>query len=76
MQNNMFSPATITVALNTTVKWTNKDAITHNVTSNDNVFASGNITGGGTYSYQFTVAGTYPYKCTLHSNMTGTVVVQ
>lgn len=76
MQNNAFTPASITVTVNTTVKWVNKDGFAHTVTSNTNLFDSGTINGGGTYSRQFTVAGTYPYKCTIHSTMSGTVIVQ
>lgn len=76
MQNNMFNPGTIIVSVNTTVKWTNKDGNAHTVTSNSASFDSGSISNSRTYSHSFTAVGTYPYKCTLHSNMTGTVVVQ
>lgn len=77
MQSNAFNPGTRTVAVNTTVKWTNKDGSAHTVTSDNGGFtSSGNIAGGGTYSFKFTTAGTYPYHCTLHSGMNGTVVVQ
>lgn len=76
MQNTVFSPATITVPVNTTIKWINKDNFNHTVTANNGSFDSGNISAGGTYTRQFTAAGTYPYNCTLHSGMTGTVVVQ
>lgn len=76
MQNNIFSPASITVPANTTIKWINKDGAAHTVTSNTGSFDSGSIAGGNTYSHQFTAAGTYPYNCSLHSGMSGTVIVQ
>jgi plastocyanin len=76
IQNMAFSPATITVSVNTTVKWTNKDAIAHTVTSTTGLFDSGSISSNGTYSHQFTTAGTYPYLCTIHPNMTAKVIVQ
>ncbi len=76
MQNTAFTPASITVPVNTTLTWTNKDGITHTVTSNTGLFGSPNISGGGTYSYLFTTAGTFPYHCTIHSSMSGTVIVQ
>jgi plastocyanin len=76
MQNNVFSPPTITVAVNTTVTWKNNDAMAHTVTSNSGAFDSGTINAGGTYSYKFTATGTFEYHCTLHSGMTGTVIVQ
>jgi plastocyanin len=76
MQNNAFTPSSITVSAGTTIKWTNKDNMAHTVTSDNGLFDSGNIAAGGTYTRQFTTAGSYPYRCTLHSGMIGTVVVQ
>jgi plastocyanin len=78
MQNSAFSPSSITVSVNSTVTWTNKDSYAHTVTStsSNETYDSGNINAGGTYSHKFTTAGTYSYKCTLHSGMTGTVVVK
>lgn len=76
MQNTAFSPATITVAVNATVKWTNKDGFAHTVTSDASLFDSGVINSNGTYSHQFTAAGTYFYHCTIHSGMTGKIIVQ
>ncbi|HKR04247.1 MAG TPA: plastocyanin/azurin family copper-binding protein [Bacteroidia bacterium] len=76
MENSKFNSATLTVTVNTTVKWTNKDGFDHNVVSDSSWFDSGIIPAGGTFSRQFTVAGTFPYTCTLHANMDGTIIVQ
>ena len=76
MQGTKFTPATRTVAVNTTVTWINTDGFNHNVVSDSSLFNSGNIAGGASFSHTFTLAGTYPYTCTLHSNMTGTIIVQ
>ena len=77
IQNTAFTPASITVSVNTTVKWTNKDNLSHTVTSNTGLFDSGIIgVSGGTYSHQFTTAGTFLYHCQIHSGMSGTVIVQ
>ena len=76
MQSSKFTPATRTVNVNTTVKWVNKDGFNHNVISDDTLFDSGIIPAGGTYSRTFADTGTFPYTCTLHSNMTGTIIVQ
>jgi plastocyanin len=76
LQNRAFTPASITVAVGTTVKWTNKDSYTHNVTSSTAVFNSGSMGNGAIFTFQFTAAGTYPYTCTLHPGMAGTVIVQ
>lgn len=74
--SNTYNPSSITVSINTTVKWTNKDAYyTHTVTSNTGDFDSGVIAIEGTYSHKFTTAGTYSYHCTLHT-MSGQVIVQ
>jgi plastocyanin len=70
-----FSPATKTVALNTTVTWINKDGVSHTVTSTSGLFDSGAIADNGTFSYTFTSAGTFSYKCSIHPTMTGTIIV-
>lgn len=75
IQGNAFSPSTITVDVNTTVKWTNKDGVVHTVTSDDGSFNSGSIPNNGTFSYTFTTAGTFNYHCAVHTGMTGIVKV-
>lgn len=76
IQGMAFSPSTITVTAGTTITWINKDAITHNVTSNTaGLFSSGPITTNGTFPHLFSTAGTFQYKCTIHPAMTGTVIV-
>ena len=76
IQGMAFSPQTITVAVNTTVKWTNNDAISHTVTSDTGLFNSGTLAPAGTFSFQFTAAGTFTYHCSIHTDMTATVIVQ
>lgn len=75
IQGMAFSPSTITVTAGTAVTWTNKDAVTHNVTSSPALFSSGALVTGATYSFTFATPGTYNYKCTIHPSMTGTVIV-
>src|SRR5438105_2248081 len=58
IQNMAFSPASITVAINTPVAWTNNDNVAHTVTSNTGLFNSGNISAGGGYSG----GGSYSFK--------------
>jgi plastocyanin len=74
--NNFFTPSTRTVPTGTTVTWIwNAGSTSHNVTFTDGP-ASPNQTSGE-YARTFTVAGTYPYECTIHgTGMTGTVVVE
>ena len=70
-----FSPATITVTHGTTITWKNNDSADHTVSSNIGLFDSGTINPAGTYSRVFTMTGTFPYRCTIHPSMTGTVIV-
>lgn len=74
--NFSFSPKELTIKKGTTITWTNEDSAVHTVTSDTDVFASGNLAKGDTFSYTFTTAGTFPYHCIPHkANMTGTIVV-
>jgi plastocyanin len=75
IQGMAFSPATITVTAGTTITWTNKDAVSHTVTSNSGLFNSGNLSTNSTYSFTFSTAGSYSYYCAIHPSMTAKVVV-
>src|SRR5579862_1927975 len=76
IDNFVFGPQTITVPIGTTVTWTNSDDIPHTAVSTDGVFKSKVLDTDEKFSYTFTKAGTYPYYCTIHPKMTGTIVVQ
>jgi plastocyanin len=72
-----YAPATVTVKLGTTVRWTNTSVTVHTVTGvsggpNSNVFLPGQA-----YSFTFRQAGSFTYYCTIHgfAVMHGTVVV-
>jgi plastocyanin len=74
--NMAFTPGSLSVSVGTTVKWTNNDGVTHTVTANDgSSFDSGPIAAGASFSFKFMTAGTFNYHCTIHSGMTGTIVV-
>jgi len=76
MTNNEFDPAEKTIEVGTTVKWVNQDDYIHNVTSDDDIFVSGDIEADETYSYTFENTGTFPYVCTIHDGMDGTIIVE
>jgi plastocyanin len=88
IQNFAFTPSTLNIAVGTTVTWTNKDAVPHDVTSADGIsttanttsmFTSGSLNQGQTFSFTFTKAGTYFYECRIHkanAAMHATVVVK
>ena len=70
-----FDPADVTVHAGETVTWTNQDRAAHDVT-----FASGDITSGplatdGSFSFTFDEPGSVSYRCSVHPDMTGTVMV-
>ena len=70
-----FLPEDLTINVGDTVVWTNNDDSPHTVTADDDEFNSGNLAEGATWSYTFTEAGTYDYRCNYHSSMTGSVTV-
>ena len=76
IDNFSFGPGTLTVAAGTTVTWTNRDDIPHNVVSTDGVFKSKVVDTDEKFSYTFAKPGTFPYFCSIHPKMTGKVVVQ
>jgi plastocyanin len=76
VDNFTFGPQTLTVAVNSTVTWINKDDIPHVIASNDGLFKSKALDTNDKYSYTFTKAGTYAYYCSIHPKMQGKVVVQ
>jgi len=75
IQGDVFSPSSLTVKVGDTITWTNNDNHDHTVTSNTGTFNSGNIANGSTFSFTFNTAGTYSYNCSIHTSMTGTIVV-
>jgi plastocyanin len=85
IQNLSFNPASIKGKLGDSIKWTNADPFGHTSSSdgfNDgqgtvgvDLWHSGTIQSGGTFTFGFTVAGSFPYHCSIHSSMHGTVQV-
>jgi plastocyanin len=92
IQNNTFTPSTLTVPVGSTVKWTwasctggydpyggsaGETCVDHNVTWDATDVPASPTQGSGTYQRLFNVAGTYNYHCSMHgAAMSGKVVVQ
>ena len=81
IQNMAFSPASKTISVGTTIKWINKDAAPHTVTSGipgapTGIFNSNNMGQNAQFSFTFNQAGTFKYFCNIHQSMTGTITVQ
>ncbi len=76
MTNRSYNPQEITVKVGDTVTWVNQDAPQHDVVAKNGEFKSELFDKGQSFSFTFTKAGTYPYYCSIHPGMTGTVIVQ
>jgi plastocyanin len=76
IDNFSFGPMELKVTVGTTVTWTNRDDIPHTVVSTDKVFKSKVLDTDDKFSFTFSTPGTFPYFCSIHPKMTGTVVVQ
>jgi plastocyanin len=77
-----FMPAELTVKAGTTVTWTNQDQILHTATfgatpgTADGTFDGPMDGPGKSVSHTFDRPGRYPYFCSRHNFMTGTIVVE
>lgn len=76
VDNFSFAPETLTVPVNSTVTWLNKDDVPHVIASNDGLFKSKALDTDDKYSFTFTKTGTYLYYCSVHPKMVGKIVVQ
>ncbi len=76
IQGLQFAAGTLEIAVGTTIEWKNEDPVAHTVSADDASFESGMIESGQVWRYTFTRAGTYPFHCTPHPFMKGTVVVK
>ncbi len=71
-----FAPQTLTIEVGDTVTWVNADPVVHTATSTSAFpFDTGDLDEGQSASITFDTPGTYPYLCTPHPSMTGTIVV-
>ncbi len=73
--DNAFSPHTVVVATGATLTWKNADAVAHRVMSMEGWFDSGDLAGGGSFSWQPDRPGTFRYHCMIHPQMEGVVIV-
>ncbi|MHA7733613.1 cupredoxin domain-containing protein [Nitrosopumilus sp. S6] len=80
--NTCFDSSQITIDVLSIVTWKNSDSTAHTVTStnptvqSDNIFDSGLIMAGDSFSQKFEHVGTFDYTCNIHPWMTGVIIVQ
>jgi plastocyanin len=77
-----FDPVATSVAAGQVVQWTNADTVPHTVTAGTplapepELFDSGNLSPDDDVCLRFDDAGVFPYYCTVHPMMAGSVTVQ
>jgi plastocyanin len=76
VDNFSFQPSPTTVAVGSSITWTNRDDVPHNVVSTEQKFKSPVLDTDERFTHRFDAPGTYPYFCSLHPRMTGQVVVR
>jgi plastocyanin len=77
IKNFAFRSASLVVAPGTKISVVNQDRAPHTITVVNKSFDTGTIPGG--QRGEFTASntpGTYPYVCTIHPSMTGTLIVK
>ena len=71
-----FVPKAVTIEVNDSVKWTNKDTVNHQVACQKCPFTSRVLRPEGTYTYTFKQAGKFAIRDTLRGKIKGTVTVK
>jgi plastocyanin len=76
IKGGVFSPNPVAVKVGQSVNWLNSDTFAHTATD-AGVFDSGSIapTSAADVPVPFNTPGTYNFRCTLHANETGSIVV-
>jgi plastocyanin len=75
VDNFSFAPAMTAVPAGSTITWTNRDDVPHNIVSTEQKFKSPVLDTDERFSHTFEAPGTYKYYCSIHPKMTGQVVV-
>nr|WP_240975839.1 cupredoxin family copper-binding protein [Paraburkholderia aromaticivorans] len=71
-----FDPPVLTVHRGDRVVWVNRDLFPHTASATSKAFDSREIAPNASWTYVARETGSYPYLCTLHATMHGTVIVQ
>lgn len=76
IDNFVFGPEALTIAVGTTVTWVNQDDIPHTVVADDKSFKSKVLDTDEKFTFTFTKPGENGYFCSLHPHMTGKIIVK
>jgi plastocyanin len=69
-----FRPVHVTIRRGQRVVWVNVGAVTHTATGEG--WDSGNVAPGRSWAKRFRQRGEFGYRCVIHPEMTGTVIVE
>jgi plastocyanin len=75
IRNFKFEPANLAIAVGKTVQFINLDEEPHTATATDGAFNSKALDTNQTWNYTATKPGTYPYICSIHPFMKGTLTI-
>jgi plastocyanin len=70
-----FAPNSASITHGQSVCWQNNGSVAHTVTSNDGTSFNTSLPTGQIFLHTFPTAGSFPYHCTIHPGMTGTITV-
>lgn len=70
-----FSPPTLGLATGSPVMWSNNTAATHTATDDGGAWTTGPVSPGQTVTVTFSTPGTFPYHCTFHPDMKGSIYI-
>jgi plastocyanin len=70
-----FEPATIAARVGQVITFTNTGFEPHNATLDDGSCSTRTLQTGERDGLLFTTVGSYPFHCTVHTQMTGTIAV-
>ncbi|HYU30250.1 MAG TPA: cupredoxin domain-containing protein [Gemmatimonadales bacterium] len=74
-RDSFFTPDTIRVTVGVPVRWTNEGTVYHAVVSDSALWSSNLLAPTWWFEVRFDSAGTFPYHCSQHAAMIGTVIV-
>ncbi len=75
IHNFKYEPANLAIAVGKTVQFINTDEEPHTATATDGAFNSKALDTNQTWNYTATKPGTFPYICSIHPFMKGTLTV-
>lgn len=73
--NFKYMPDNLKIGTGETVQFVNQDEEPHTVTASDHSFDSKALDTQQTWTHTFTKSGSFPYLCSIHPYMKGTITV-